>query len=120
MTSTEIKKEIERLDILADDDTISNEEFDAINNKIASLCADLAQAEEQERIANIKNIKVNAWLSSFLSSFSSGTIKITNKQAEIFKRYGKEFAYNGRIYNCSGPNYRVGFSTVFIQDIKEA
>ena len=119
MMTEEIKREIERLDNLADDETISNAEFDAINNKIAELYKKLAVIEEQERITRIKTVKVNAWLSSFLSSFPSGTIKITNKQAEIFKRYGKEFAYAGRIYVCQGPNYCIGFSFVFVRDIKE-
>ena len=102
---------------MADDESISNEKFDAINKKIAELCKDLAAAEEAERKSRIKVVEHNAWLDQFLSSFPVGTHKITNKQAEIFKRYGKEFKCGKRIYACQGPNYRVGFSSVFVQQL---
>lgn len=119
MNSNEIKKMIEKLDNKLDDERISNEEFNSISLQIRDLYIELAK---QERIENDSKIKVlndvNDWYKTFLKSFKIGTRKITNRQAECFKKLGyTEFVYDGLVYSCSGPNYRTGFSMVVVREM---
>ena len=39
--------------------------------------------------------------------------------AEIFKRFnnGKPFIYNGRRFDCMGPNFRVGFACLVVTSL---
>lgn len=120
MKSSEIRAKITQLDAALDDDTISNAEFDRINAEIALLYADLAKAEAVERDNNIRVIKrISPWYATFLGSFGVGTRKVTNKQAYYIAAVnrGLPFAYNGKIYECAGPNYRAGFGTLFVRDM---
>ena len=116
----EMKAETVRLDRLADDDTISNEEYDRLIYKINDLTAEYGRLQRKIDFLSVKTItRVSDWSASFLDSFDCGTRKITNKQAEIFKRFnnGKPFIYNGRRFDCLGPDFRAGFAGLCVAKI---
>ena len=115
-----MKAEIERIDKLLDDESLTDEEYDRLEKKASSLVLERGNLQNKINTLSVKNlVRVSDWEASFLSSFSCGTRKVTNKQAEIFKRFnnGKPFIYNGRRYECAGPDYRAGFSTLVVADI---
>ena len=119
MTIEEMKSRITEIDKLLDND-ITNEEFDKLEKEAQLLMSEIGRMEAAMRFKSVKNLaRVSEWEASFLSSFSCGTRKITNKQAEIFKRFnsGKPFIYNGRRFYCQVPNYRTGFSGLVVTDI---
>ena len=119
MTIEEMKARIAEIDKLLDND-IMNEEFDKLEEEAQMLMSEIGRMEAAMRLRSAKAlVRVSEWEASFLSSFSCGTRKVTNKQAEIFKRFnnGKPFIYNGRRFYCQGPNYRVGFSGLVVTDI---
>ena len=115
-----MKAEIERIDKLLDDESLTDEEYDCLEKKAAKLVLERGKLQNKINKLSVKNlIRVSDWEASFLNSFSCGTRRITNKQAEIFKRFnnGKPFIYNGRRFDCAGPNYRTGFSGLVVTDI---
>ena len=115
-----MKEEIARIDKLLDDESLSNEEYDALEKKAYDLNQERGNLQNKINKLSIKNlVRVSDWEASFLNSFSCGTRKVTNKQAEIFKRFnnGKPFIYNGRRFDCVGPDYRTGFSGLVVTDI---
>ena len=115
-----MKAEIARIDKLLDDESLTNEEFDSLEKKAYDLNQERGNLQNKINKLSVKNlVRVSDWEASFLSSFDCGTRKVTNKQAEIFKRFnnGKPFIYNGRRFDCAGPNYRAGFSTLVVTDI---
>ena len=119
MTIEKMKARIAEIDELLDND-MTNEEFDKLEEEARALMSEIGRMEAAMRLRSAKNlVRVSDWEASFLSSFSCGTRKITNKQAEIFKRFnnGKPFIYNGRRFDCQGPNYRTGFSALVVTDI---
>ena len=119
MTIEEMKARIAEIDKLLDND-ITNEEFDKLEEEARALMSEIGRMEAAMRFRSAKTLlRVSDWEASFLSSFSFGTRKITNKQAEIFKRFnsGKPFIYNGRRFDCAGPDYRTGFSALVVTDI---
>ena len=119
MTIEEMKARIAEIDKLLDSD-ITNEEFDKLEEEARVLMNEIGRMETAMRLRSVKNfVRASDWEASFLNSFSCGTRKVTNKQAEIFKRFnnGKPFIYNGRRFDCSGPDYRAGFSTLVVTDI---
>ena len=119
MTIEEMKARIAEIDKLLDND-ITDAEFDKLENEARALMSEIGKMEAAMRLRSAKAlVRVSDWEASFLSSFSCDTRKITNKQAEIFKRFnnGKPFIYNGRRYECAGPNYRAGFSGLVVADI---
>ena len=119
MTIEEMKARIAEIDELLDND-ITNDEFDKLEKEAQLLTSEIGRMEAAMRFRSAKALaRVSEWEASFLSSFSRGTRKITNKQAEIFKRFnsGKPFIYNGRRYECAGPDYRAGFSTLVVTDV---
>ena len=119
MTIEETKARIAEIDKLLDSD-ITNAEFDKLEEEARVLMSEIGRMEAAMRFKSAKALtRVSDWEASFLSSFSCGTRKITNKQAEIFKRFnnGKPFIYNGRRFYCQGPNYRTGFSGLVVTDI---
>ena len=119
MTIKEMKARIAEIDKLLDND-ITNEEFDKLEEEARVLMNEIGRMEAAMRFRSAKAlVRVSEWEASFLSSFSCGTRKITNKQAEIFKRFnsGKPFIYNERRFDCPGPNYRAGFSTLVVTDV---
>ena len=119
MTIEEMKARIAEIDELLDND-ITNEEFDKLEKEARVLMSEIGRREAAMRLRSVKTlIRVSDWEASFLSSFSFGTRRITNKQAEIFKRFnnGKPFIYNERRFDCPGPDYRSGFSTLVVTDV---
>ena len=119
MTIEEMKARIAEIDKLLDDN-ITDDEFDKLEKEARALMSEIGRMEAAMRFRSVKALaRVSDWEASFLSSFSCGTRKITNKQAEIFKRFnsGKPFIYNGRRFDCSGPDYRAGFSTLVVTDV---
>ena len=116
----ELKAEVARLDKLADDDTISNEEFDRLTHKANELTAEYGRLQNKIDFLSVKTLtRISDWSASFLNSFNCGTRKITNKQAEIFRRFnnGKPFIYNGRRFDCLGPDFRAGFAGLCVTKI---
>ena len=115
-----MKAEIARIDTLLDDESLSDEEYDRLEKKVSNLTFERGMLQRKINTLSVKNlVRVSEWEASFLSSFDCGTRKVTNKQAEIFKRFnnGKPFIYNGRRFDCQGPNYRAGFSGLVVADI---
>ena len=115
-----MKAEIARIDKLLDDESLSNEEYDSLEKKAYDLSQERGNLQNKINMLSVKKlVRVSDWEASFLSSFSCGTRRVTNKQAEIFKRFnnGKPFIYNGRRFYCQGPNYRTGFSGLVVTDI---
>ena len=115
-----MKAEIARIDKLLDDESLTDEEYDRLEKKVSNLFLERGKLQNKINKLSVKNlVRVSDWEASFLNSFSCGTRKITNKQAEIFKRFnsGKPFIYNGRRFDCQGPNYRTGFSGLVVADV---
>ncbi len=120
MTIEEMKARIAEIDNRLDDESISNEEFDALEKEAQALTAEIGKLENATRFSAVKILScVNDWSVSFLSSFACGTRKVTNRQAEIFKRFnnGQPFIYNERRFDCGGANYRAGFGTLVVTKI---
>ena len=119
MTIEKMKARVAEIDELLDTD-ITDDEFDKLEKEAQVLMSEIGKMEASMRFRSVKTmIHVSDWEASFLSSFSCGTRKITNKQAEIFKRFnsGKPFIYDNRRFDCAGPNYRTGFSTLVVTDV---
>ena len=119
MTIEEMKARIAEIDKLLDND-ITDAEFDKLEKEAQLLTSEIGRLEAAMRFSSVKKlVRVSEWEASFLSSFSCGTRKVTNKQAEIFKRFnsGKPFIYGKRRFDCSGPDYRAGFSALVVTDI---
>lgn len=119
MTIEEMKDRIAEIDKLLDND-ITDAEFDKLEEEARVLMSEIGKMETAMRFISVKTLlHVSDWEASFLSSFDCGTRKITNKQAEIFKRFnnGKPFIYDKRRFDCTGPNYRAGFSGLVVTDI---
>ena len=119
MTIEEMKARIAEIDKLLDSD-ITDAEFDKLEDEAQLLTSEIGRMEAAMRFRSAKALlRVSDWEASFLSSFSCGTRKVTNKQAEIFKRFNncKPFIYNGRRYECAGPDYRAGFSGLVVADV---
>ena len=119
MTIEEMKTRIAAIDKLLDND-ITDAEFDKLEKEAQLLTSEIGRMEAAMRLRSAKTlVRVSDWEASFLNSFSCGTRKVTNKQAEIFKRFnsGKPFIYNGRRFDCAGPDYRAGFSGLVVADI---
>ena len=115
-----MKAEIARIDTLLDDESLTDEEYDRLEKKASNLTFEHGMLQKKINTLSVKNLtRVSDWEASFLDSFSCGTRKVTNKQAEIFKKFsnGKPFIYNGRRFDCSGPNYRTGFSALVVTDV---
>ena len=115
-----MKAEIARIDKLLDDESLTDEEYDCLEKKVSNLFLERGNLQNKINTLSVKTlIRVSDWEASFLSSFSCGTRKVTNKQAEIFKRFnnGKPFIYNGRRFDCAGANYRASFSALVVTDI---
>ena len=119
MTIEEMKARIAEIDKLLDND-ITDAEFDKLEKEAQLLTSEIGRMEAAMRFRSVKTLlRVSDWEASFLRSFDCGTRKVTNKQAEIFKRFnnGKPFIYNGRRFDCDGPNYRAGFSGLVVTDV---
>ena len=119
MNVEEMQARIAEIDKLLDND-ITDAEFDKLEEEARVLTSEIGRMESAMQFKSAKALlRVSDWEASFLSSFYCGTRKITNKQAEIFKRFnnGKPFIYDKRRFDCQGPNYRAGFSALVVTDI---
>ena len=119
MTIEEMKSRIAEIDKLLDSD-ITDAEFDKLEEEARVLTNEIGMMEKAMRLRSVKSLLcVSDWEASFLNSFSCGTRRVTNKQAEIFRRFnnGKPFIYNKRRFDCAGPNYRAGFSGLVVTDV---
>ena len=119
MTIQEIRKRISEIDNLLDSD-ISDSEFDRLEEESRNLTEKLGELENLEKLRTVKEIKtVDDWTNNFFSSFDIGTRKLTNRQAEVFKKInnGKSFIYNGRRYDFTA-NYRTGFGCLSVINIQ--
>lgn len=119
MTIEEMKAKVAEIDKLLDND-ITDTEFDKLEEEARVLMSEIGKMEAAMQLRSAKSLLcVSEWEASFLNSFSCGTRKITNKQAEIFKKFnnGKPFIYDKRRFDCQGPNYRAGFSGLVVTDI---
>ena len=119
MTIEEMKARVAEIDKRLDND-ITNAEFDKLEEEARVLTSEIGRMETAMQFRSVKTLlHVSDWEASFLSSFYCGTRKITNKQAEIFKKFnnGKPFIYDNRRFDCAGPNYRAGFSGLVVTDI---
>lgn len=117
MKIEDVKEVIKKIDGILDDESILNEDFDQLNKTIQVLTKILGRLENEQSLRNCKEFnELNEWTKNFLNSFAKGTTLITNKQAEVFKKInnGKPFIYGNRRYDCSGPNYRFGFSHLMV------
>lgn len=118
MTIEELKAAIIAIDAKLDSDDIDDAEFDALEEEARALTAKLGKMESAENFRRNAKIldRVSPWYAEFLTSFSNGTRKVTNKQAECFRRVngGKPFIWEGRRYDCTGANYRAGFSALVV------
>ena len=114
-----IKTIIKEIDDILDDDSISNEMYTQLDEAARILTKVLGELENEQNFKNVKEIKkLGEYTDDFLTTFECGTTLITNRQAEIFKdiNNGKPFIYKGRRYECEGPNFKVGFSHIFISE----
>ena len=119
MTIEKMKARIAEIDELLDND-IADAEFDKLEEEARVLMNEIGKMEAAMQFRSVKTLlRVSDWEASFLNSFSCGTRKVTNKQAEIFKQFnnGKPFIYDKRRFDCQGPNYRTGFSGLVVTDI---
>ena len=115
-----MKAEIERIDKLLDDESLTDEEYDCLEKKVSNLFLERGKLQTKINTLSVKTLlRVSDWEASFLNSFPCGTRKITNKQAEIFKRFNnsKPFIYNELRFDCAGANYRAGFSVLVVTDV---
>lgn len=122
MSAKIIREKIKILDAMLDSEKITEEEYERIDKQIICLYAELGRAEREEKRVCIKDIKkVSQWEAFFLESFEIGTHAISNKQAECFHRInrGNPFKYRGKLYSCTGPNYRTGFAHVVVEKLAE-
>lgn len=112
-----IREKIKMLDEMLDSGKITSEEYERIDKQVVCLYAELARAEREEERACIEEKKVSQWEASFLESFEIGTHAISNKQAKCFYRInrGNPFKHYGKLYSCTGPNYRIGFAHVVVE-----
>ena len=116
-----LKAAIKEIDDILDDDSISSEMYTQLDKAARILTKVLGELENEQNFKNVKEFKkLGEWTDGFLTTFESGTMLITNKQAGIFKgiNNGKPFIYKGRRYDCSGPNFKAGFSHVCISDVQ--
>lgn len=112
--------EIVKIGELTDDESMADEEFDRLMREADKLETERGELQNKIDILDVKTLtRVSDWSASFLDSFAPGTRKITNKQAEIFRRFNncKPFIFHGRRFDCLGPNYRVGFAGLVVTKI---
>jgi hypothetical protein len=114
-----MKSRITEIDRLLDDESISDDMFDALENEARLITYEIGVIESKKRIESVKDINPSEWLSSFLSSFGFNPITrtITSKQYEVFRNInnGKPFKYNGLRYDVGKG--RNNFGTLIISNL---
>lgn len=118
MDIEQMKARIEEIDNILDNDvSLSNVKYDELENEARMLVEEIGKIESNLIFKNVKEItNCSSWIKGFLNLFENGTRNITNRQAQVFEKInqGKPFKFEGRRFDCSGANYRVGFSTLII------
>lgn len=113
-----VKNRIAEIERLLDDDSTTDEEFDALMRESQRQTALLGELESSIRLNGAKEIAPNEWTVNFLKSFGSTSVTrvITVKQYDVLKRInnGKPFKYNGLRYDISkGSN---NFATLIVTE----
>ena len=99
------KSRINEIDKMLDNELISDEEFDKLEDEARRLTAEKGRLESCQRLNNVKEISPNEWTINFLKSFGdiSTTRIITVRQYEIFYKIN-----NGAPFRCNGLRYDIG------------
>lgn len=107
-----VKNRIAEIERLLDDDSTTDEEFDALMLESQRQTALLGELENSIRLNNAKEISPDEWTVNFLKSFGSASVTrvITLKQYDVLKRInnGKPFKYNGLRYDIGKGNNNFG------------
>ena len=83
MTIEEMKARIAEIDKLLDSD-VTDAEFDKLEEEARVLTSEIGRMEAAMQFKSVKSLlRVSEWEASFLSSFSCGTQKVTNKHADF-------------------------------------
>lgn len=100
---SEINARIKRIDSILDSDGgIDDYVWNSLEAEQCKLYAKLGKLENMLKYFSADELEsLDDWKENFLSGFSNGTIVITNKQAEIFKRinHGKPFIHDAMHYD---------------------
>ena len=98
-----VKNRIAEIERLLDDDSTTDEDFDALMLESQRLTALLGELESSIRLNSVKEISPDEWTVKFLKSFGTNSVTrvISLKQYEVLKRInrGKPFKYNGLRYD---------------------
>lgn len=113
-----VKNRIAEIERLLDDESTTDEEFDALMLESQRLTALLGKLESSIRLNDAKEISPNEWTVNFLKSFGTTSVTrvISVKQYDVFKRInnGRPFRYNGLRYDISkGSN---NFGTLIVTE----
>ena len=107
-----VKNRIAEIERLLDDDSTTDEEFDALMLESQRQTALLGELENSIRLNDAKEISPNEWTVNFLESFGTASVTrvISLKQYNVLKRInnGKPFKYNGLRYDISKGNNNFG------------
>lgn len=120
MNEEKLRQRLNEIDNALDDESISDDEFDKLENEARQIVEELGKIERKKSLNNVDELKnVSQWTKDFLNSFDCGTRNISIRQAQVFERLNgrKPFKFNGRRFDCSGPNYKTGFGTLIIRKL---
>ena len=119
MTIEEMKSRIKEIDMILDDESTTDDVYDALENEARHLTYEIGISERNQESASVKDINPNDWLSSFLASFGNKSLTrpISSKQYDVFRRVN-----NGRPFKCNGLRYdfvknRDGYGSLVIKKI---
>ena len=117
MNEEKLRQRLNEIDKILDDESISDDEFDEFEDEARRIEEELGKIECRRCFNNVDELKnVSQWTKDFLGSFDCGTRTISIRQAQVFEKLNrrKPFKFNGRRFDCSGPNYRIGFGTLVV------
>ena len=107
-----VKNRIAEIERLLDDDSTTDEEFDALMLESQHQTALLGELERSMRLKDVNEITPNEWTVNLLKSFGTTSITrvISAKQYDVLKRIndGKPFKYNSLRYDISKGNNNFG------------
>ena len=120
MYEEKLKQRLNEIDKILDDESISDDEFNELEDEARRIVEELGKIECKRSLNNVDELKnVSQWTKDFLNSFDCGTRTISIRQAQVFEKLNKRkpFKFNGRRFDCSGPIYRTGFGTLIITNL---
>ena len=99
------KSRINEIDRMLDNELISDEEFNKLEDEVGRLTDEKGRLESCQQLNNVKEIRPNEWTINFLKSFEYiSTTRITTvKQYEIFNKIN-----HGAPFKCNGLRYDIG------------